>query len=327
MLKIGIMSGASIVPRFVEGIKESGVAQAAAIATRRLEKAQQLATELGIPKAYGSYEALLADNEVELIYIPLINHLHFSAAKAAIQAKKHVLLEKPFTLHPEEAQELYSLAQQHDVFLMEAQKAVFLPAIEDVKKTIDSGKIGQVQLVDIRDARPGSEKIPWFWDMEKGGGVLISNASYPLSVSQYFFGTGFDGYNGICVEHGSGQTDEQCMINLKQKDLLISLFLTTKMSFTSTYSIIGEKGTIIIPNYWKTDHYTIQMNDGEVVKKDFPMNSEFVFEIRHVADLLSSGKKQGTVVDPNMTITNVQVVDDLYYKWFGDAWRKGSSDK
>ncbi len=321
MLKIGIMSGASIVPRFVEGIKESGVAQAVAIATRRLEKAQQLATELGIPKAYGSYAALLSDNEIELIYIPLINHLHFSAAKDAIQAKKHVLLEKPFTLHSEQAQELYALAKEHKVFLMEAQKALFLPAIEDVKKTIETGKIGNVQLVEIRDARPGSEKIPWFWKMEQGGGVLISNASYPLSVSQYLFGTGFDEYNGLCVEHGEGLTDEECMVNLKKKDLLISLFLTTKMDFTSTYTIVGEKGTIIIPNYWKTDHYTIQMNNGEVLTKDFPMDSEFVFEIRHVANLLSSGKKQDTVVDPNMTITNVQVVDDLYHKWFGNDWK------
>ena len=109
-----------------------------------------------------------------------------------------MLLEKPFTLHSEQAQALYALAKEHKVFLMEAQKALFLHRNRRRKKTIESGKIGQVKLVDIRDARPGSGKIPWFWKMEQGGGVLISNASYPLSVSQYLFGTGFDEYNGLC---------------------------------------------------------------------------------------------------------------------------------
>mgnify|MGYP003247230194 CR=1 FL=1 len=126
-IRYGIMSTAQIVPRFVAGLRESAQVEVRGIASRRLENAQKMAKELAIPVAYGSYEELCKDETIDIIYIPTYNQGHYSAAKLALSQGKPVLLEKPFTLNAAEAEELFAIAQEQGVFLMEAQKSVFLP--------------------------------------------------------------------------------------------------------------------------------------------------------------------------------------------------------
>lgn len=126
-IRYGIMSTAQIVPRFVSGLRESAQAEVRGIASRRLENAQKMSKELAIPVAYGSYEELCKDETIDIIYIPTYNQGHYSAAKLALSQGKPVLLEKPFTLNAAEAEELFAIAQEQGVFLMEAQKSVFLP--------------------------------------------------------------------------------------------------------------------------------------------------------------------------------------------------------
>ncbi len=138
-IRYGIMSTAQIVPRFVAGLRESAQAEVRGIASRRLENAQKMAKELAIPVAYGSYEELCKDETIDIIYIPTYNQGHYSAAKLALSQGKPVLLEKPFTLNTAEAEELFAIAQEQGVFLMEAQKSVFLPITQKVKATIQEG--------------------------------------------------------------------------------------------------------------------------------------------------------------------------------------------
>ena len=126
-IRYGIVSTASIVPRFVAGVQASQTGEVVAIASRSLSKAQEVATTLGIPKAYGSYEELYADPTVDVIYVATYNKGHYPVAKAALFAGKHVLVEKPFALTLDEAEELFAIAKEKKRFLMEAQKAVFLP--------------------------------------------------------------------------------------------------------------------------------------------------------------------------------------------------------
>ncbi|WP_259752243.1 Gfo/Idh/MocA family protein [Lactococcus lactis] len=141
MLKIGIMGAAKIVPRFVAGVKESGQAEVIGIAARNKEKAQKAALELGIPEVYDDYTSLVNAAKIDLIYIPLINKQHYPQAKMALGAGKNVLLEKPFTLTLEESQELFKIANEKNLFLMEAQKSVFLPVMSQIKKWLDTNDV------------------------------------------------------------------------------------------------------------------------------------------------------------------------------------------
>ena len=103
-IRYGIVSTATIVPRFVQGVKDSDHGVVHAICSRSLKKAEQMAKELDIMNAYGSYEELLQDKDIDIVYIPTPNYLHYEYAKKALLANKHVLLEKPFTLSLVEAE-------------------------------------------------------------------------------------------------------------------------------------------------------------------------------------------------------------------------------
>ena len=126
MIKTGILSTASIVPRVIEGIRSCEDFEICALASRDKEKADVYCSEYGILKSYGSYDELIEDEDIDFVYIPLINSLHYEYARKAIENNKHVLLEKPFTLKAFQARELFTLAREHNVFLMESMKTLFM---------------------------------------------------------------------------------------------------------------------------------------------------------------------------------------------------------
>ncbi|MGO2315459.1 MAG: Gfo/Idh/MocA family protein, partial [Pseudolactococcus laudensis] len=313
-IKYGIMGGASIVPRFVKGLKESRSSLAQAIATRSLEKTQKLATILDIPVVYDSYEELIQDPELDIIYIPLWNKGHFAGAKLAIEHGKHVLLEKPFTLKSSESAELFDLSKEKHVFLMEAQKAVFLPIMQEVKKRLEKGEIGEIEWVDVQQSHPGVEKIPWFDDVTAGGGAFIGSASYPLNVLQYLFGTGFDTANGI-LTHLPSKSDHKGQLILTKGNILMSSLIATSFQLSSRLIIYGSKGVVTIPDYWKADKAMIEtVNKTEQI--DRPYQSEFVFEIDHVATCLRSGRITSSIMTSEMTLATVKVIEQMYEGYF-----------
>ncbi len=287
-LKYGIMGGASIVPRFVAGLKASSDSFSYAIATRSLEKSQLLAAELEIPVIHDTYEALVKDPEVDIIYIPLWNKGHFAGAQLALEHGKHVLLEKPFTLKVAEAEQLFNLAKEKHVFLMEAQKAVFLPVMQEIKKRLEAGEIGEIEWVDSQQPHPGAEKIPWFDDVTVGGGAYIGSASYPLSVLQYLFGTGFDSAHGS-LTHLPGKSDDKGQVILTKGNIVMSTLIATSFQLASRLVIHGRKGRVTIPDYWKADTAVIEIGD-QIEQIHFPYQSEFVYEIEHIATCLKAGQ-------------------------------------
>ena len=253
MLKIGIMGAAKIVPRFVAGVKESGQAEVTGIAARNKEKAQKAALELEIPQVYDDYASLVNAAEIDLIYIPLINKQHYPQAKMALEAGKNVLLEKPFTLTLEESQELFKIANEKNLFLMEAQKSVFLPVMAQIKKWLDANEIGKISRLAINDFRPHTNRESWALDIKEGGGAFIMHASYPLSVLQFLFGTGFDAAKGIYWSSEENKADLDYEILLKKAEIMINISLSTRLDKPNTFIIYGEKGEISVPNYWKSN--------------------------------------------------------------------------
>lgn len=160
-IRYGIMSTAQVVPRFVQGVQNSQLGEVAAIASRKLSRAQQMAQALSIPKAYGSYEELCLDSNIDIVYVATYNQGHYKAAKMALEHHKHVLLEKPFTLTLAEAEELFQLAAKQQCFLMEAQKSVFLPITQQIKQVIKEGKIGKVYWIQSQTSYPDVDRIAW----------------------------------------------------------------------------------------------------------------------------------------------------------------------
>ena len=197
-INYGILSTASIVGRFIQGIKDSKYGEVIAICSRNLDKAIAKAKDFKIENAYNNYDEMLNNDNIDVIYIATPNALHYFDALKAIRASKHVVLEKPFTLTKQQAIHLFEEAKRYNVFIMEAQKIVFLPITNHIKKIIQDKSLGNLHYVNMTSSfLPNYGYDHWMYSLQYGGGCLHGSCSYSTQYLMYLL----DSTNLIC--HGS----------------------------------------------------------------------------------------------------------------------------
>ncbi len=187
-LRWGVLSTANIaVSKVIPAMRRGKWCEVTAIASRDLDKAKQAASSLEIPKAYGSYEELLKDDTIDVIYNPLPNHLHVRWSIAAAEAGKHVLCEKPIALNSEEAQQLLAVRDLTGVKIQEAFMVRTHPQWLGTRELIRTGRIGQLRSISgffsYFNADPGNVRN----QPELGGGALMDIGCYPVSMSRFLF--------------------------------------------------------------------------------------------------------------------------------------------
>jgi predicted dehydrogenase len=187
-LRWGILSTADIArKKVIPGIKKAERCEIVAIASRDAGQARQVADELGIPTAHGSYEALLADPDVDAVYIPLPNHLHAEWTIAAARAGKHVLCEKPLALTATDAQRMADVCAAEGVRLMEAFMYRHHPSWVAVKEIVDSGRLGALRSVQSWFSYFNDDPANIRNQLEAGGGALYDIGCYCVNLSRMLF--------------------------------------------------------------------------------------------------------------------------------------------
>lgn len=188
-LRLGILGCANIAKQFTRDVSQSRDISIQAVASRDLAKAQAFANDFQLPRAYGNYEALLADAALEAIYIPLPNSMHAEWAIRAMQAGKHVLCEKPLALNLAQVTRMFEVARQHGVMLLEAYPYWFQPQTRDLLANLSHEKIGDIRSIQasfgFTVGNPGTN-IRMQTDL--GGGALLDAGSYPLSLIRLVMG-------------------------------------------------------------------------------------------------------------------------------------------
>lgn len=185
----GVMGTAKIATtKVIPALQRSASSRVVAVASRDGERARGVARALGIPRAYGSYEALLADADVEAVYNPLPNHLHVPWSIRAAEAGKHVLCEKPIGLSAREARELLAVRDRTGVAIGEAFMVRAHPQWHAVHQLVATGRIGELRLIvghfsyHRRDPNDVRSRVEW------GGGSLLDIGCYPTHLSRWLFG-------------------------------------------------------------------------------------------------------------------------------------------
>lgn len=188
-VKWGVLGAADIAVRLVIPAMQRGtLAKVVAIASRDAAKARAAADSLGIERSYGSYEELLADPDIEVVYNPLPNHLHVPWSIRAADAGKHVLCEKPIALSANEARELQAAATLNRVIVAEAFMVRAHPQWLRVYELVLSGRIGELRLIVghfsyyRRDPNDIRSRVDW------GGGALMDIGCYPITIARWMFG-------------------------------------------------------------------------------------------------------------------------------------------
>ncbi|HEX3350556.1 MAG TPA: Gfo/Idh/MocA family oxidoreductase [Acetobacteraceae bacterium] len=195
-VRYGILSAANIARQFTRGVAGSPLASVVAVASRDAQKAAAFAKECGIPRAHGSYEALLADPEIDAVYIPLPNDMHREWVIRAAEAGKHVLCEKPLCMSGAEARAMFDAGRKHGVHVVEAYPYMSQRQTLRVRELLAEGVVGRVQIVQsafgfgivAADGAPLVDPSNIRLVAERGGGALFDAGSYAMSFARLAVG-------------------------------------------------------------------------------------------------------------------------------------------
>lgn len=290
----GIMSTASIGKRSViPGIQESNLNEVKAIASRSLENAQSFAKEMNIPKAYGSYEELLNDPDIDAVYIPLPNHLHKEWTIKAAEAGKHILCEKPIALDEEEAAEMIEACKKADVILAEAYMYRHQKRFADIKQRIKNGEIGDVRGIHgIFTFNSSADKGNIRFTKEWGGGSIYDVGCYPISAARFLLDE-----EPIAVTAQAFFSPEHGNVDMMASGLLefsngVALTFDCGMwaEYRNEIEILGTEGRIIIHAAFTGDQSYDMIKNGNKETIQIQDSNHYALQADSFADSVLEGK-------------------------------------
>jgi D-xylose 1-dehydrogenase (NADP+, D-xylono-1,5-lactone-forming) len=246
-LRWGFLSTAHITKALLDPIHASKRNQLLAVASRTQEKADEYARKHKLKRAYGSYAALLADHDIDVIYNPLPNHLHAEWTIKAVQAGKHVLCEKPLALSLAEVDAITAAAERYGKVVAEAFMYRTHPQTLKVQEIVSGGKLGKIKLArgSFTYIRSDPDNIRWIPEM--GGGALWDVGCYPLSYTRTLLGAEPLEVFGSQVISPT-QVDDLFVAQLRFPDEVFAQFdCSFKIPYHTFMEIVGDEATLIVP--------------------------------------------------------------------------------
>jgi len=245
-IRWGIMGTGLIAKLFAHDLNSLPGAELLAVGSRKIETAQEFARQYKVPRIYKSYEDLVRDKEIEIVYIATPNYRHKQDCILALEAGKHILCEKPFTINAREAREVIQLARKKKLFCMEGMWMRFFPLIQKVKSLIKEGEIGEIKMLTA-DFGSNIEFSPnsRFFNLEVGGGALLDRGVYTLSLAYFLLGAPSQIVSQAIM--GKTKVDEQTSMILKYSHgQLANLSASICSATPNEATIVGSLKTIKI---------------------------------------------------------------------------------
>lgn len=287
-----------------------------AIASREMRKAMTFAKEQGFERAYGSYEELMDDPKVDLIYIATPHAFHFEQAKASILKGKPVLCEKAFTANAAQAEELLKLAEEKQVFIAEAIWTRYLPMSRTIAELVRKGAVGTPYLLsaNLGYAITNRERLV---RPELAGGALLDVGVYTLNFAAMVFGTEILSTTSTCVKMDNG-LDAQDSITLVYPGERMAVLNSSMLARSDRQGIIsGDGGHMIIDNI--NNPQSIKVLDGNyqtVAEYHAPSQvTGFEYEVNACIDALDKGLLQTLDMPHDETLRIMRQMDALRKEW------------
>ena len=285
-----------------------------AVGSRSQASADEFAARFGIANAHPTYEALVADPEVDVVYVATPHPMHVDNATLALNAGKHVLIEKPFTLNAKDAAAIVALAEEKKLVVLEAMWARFLPHMVRLREIIAAGTLGDVRTV-IADHNQNLPKDPShrLQNPDLGGGALLDLGIYPISFAWDVLGaptsiyataaktpTGVDRQTAVIFGYADGQ------------QALVHTALDT--AGPTTASVIGTDGWIAIEGtFYAPTNFTVYNAQNEVVERyeSEVSNRGMQFQAAELERIVASGALAGDILPPSETVAIMASLDEI----------------
>ena len=309
----GLIGTGGIAETFAADLMFTDSGRVAAVGSRQMDTADRFADRFNIPNRHGSYAALVADPDVDLVYVATPHPLHHGDALLALRAGKPVIVEKPFTLNAAEAQELVATARAEGLFLMEAMWTRFLPHIAQIRRLVADGALGEIVTVTADHGQwfPKDRDFRLFAP-ELGGGALLDLGVYPVSFASMVLGTpdrivalidpaftGVDGQTSMLFGYPSGaQAVLTCTLSAKSP---------------TRAAIVGVDARIEIDgDFYAPASFTLVSRTGERTRVETPHEGRGLW---HQADEVAGCLREGLLESPLMpldeSISIMQTMDEV----------------
>ena len=316
-IRWGILATGNIAHSFAKDFEYVKNGILTAVASRSMEKARSFARQYGIGRAYGNYEELYADQDIDAVYIATPHTLHFQNSSDALQAGKAVLCEKPLTVSAGECRKLMDVARDTDGYLMEAMWTYFLPPIVKTKEWIAEGRIGKVRYIraefGFRGHFPPEHRL---YNPELAGGALLDIGIYPIALAWHIYGEMPEKITVFSRKYFTGVDSEETMIFEYDNSATANLIATVLYDLPNTAVIVGEKGYIVIPEFYIAREARLYVNEKQVdMFIDDRPTAGYNFETEAVGDDLLNGRKESGIV-PLSTSLRLQEMMDMVREMF-----------
>lgn len=313
-INVGILGAGRIARKFAQDIKYVKDAKLYAVGARTLEGAREFANEFNVANCYGSYEELVKDENVDIIYISTPNSFHKEHTLLCLNHKKAVICEKPFASNAKEVQEMIDVARKNNVFLMEAMWTRFFPTIKKVREWIEEGKIGEVHLVQGDFGFKEEDKKDIRFSKAFAGGAVMDVGIYPISFASMIYKkepkeifarakigeTGIDEIVSVMLDYGNNK--------IAHADAAIVLETPRNMQIT------GDKGYICIPNIWAHAREAFVYSNDRVLIDKYEDKTEgigYQFELEEAIRCLKENKTESSIMPLSESLDIMNTLDRI----------------
>jgi predicted dehydrogenase len=326
-VKWGVLGAASIaVRKVIPGMQKGAYSEITAIASRDKKRAQETASKLGIPKAYGSYEELLRDGEIDAIYNPLPNHLHVPWSIKAADAGKHVLCEKPLSLSVKEAKTLLAARDRTGVKMGEAFMVKTHPQWLRTQEVIRSGTIGELQsavcVFSYFNRDPGNvrHKVEW------GGGGLLDIGCYPITMSRFIFAEEPTRVAGVLRRDPDFGTDRLSSAILEFPSGQSIFTCSTQSAYFQRMHFLGASGRVEVEIPWNAPNdrpcriFISDTTAGAPKVEEFPIVDQYTIQGDEFSRAIRGEREVPVPLED--AIKNMAVIEAIFRAAESGRWER-----
>lgn len=314
--RIGIIGCGWIAEKMAITLQGMEKVEAYAIASRDLNKAETFAQKWNFTRAYGSYEEMLDDELVDLVYIATPHSHHYAHTRLSLLKGKPVLCEKAFTANAKEAEELLQLAKEKNLFLTEAIWTRYMPLSQTICELVDNGAIGRPQLLTANLCYPNYHKERMH-KPELAGGALLDLGVYTLNFAAMVFGTDIIRTTSACIKTDTG-VDAQNSITLEYADGKLAILCSSQMAKSDRQgSISGDKGFMIVDNINNPQKVSVYDSDYQLtaVYNCPPQITGYEYQVYASIEALENGWLESPFMPHQETLRIMRQMDELRKEW------------
>ena len=309
-LRWGIAATGSIAASMCEALRTLPEAEIVAVGSRTQDAADSFARRFGIGRAHGSYEALWADDDVDIVYVASPHSHHHDMTIAALDAGKHVLCEKAFAVNAAQAREMVEAARRNDRFLMEGMWSWFIPAVVDIRRRVLDGEIGELKVVEANFGIPVTDPDGRHRRIDLAGGAMLDIGIYPVTFARFLAGDPID----VKVSGSLGDTGVDATVGgvVTYASGALGVFHTSLDMMTSfAASVYGTLGRIDVDApFWFPNGFTVRLTGHDPVRIDMA-HQGLAHEAAHAMQRIRDGHLESDVITLATSVSTMELLDEI----------------